>query len=206
MIHKFGWLFRIIYPHFEWLRPLDFENTVYLTFDDGPVPEATDFVLQTLKKYNVKATFFCVGDNIKKHPDIFNKVVSDGHTCGNHTYNHLNGRKNDTHTYIENIRKCQELLPEISGKPLFRPPYGRLKKNQIKLIQKNYRIIMWDVLTQDYNASLEKEKCLKSAIKATENGSIVLFHDSMKAYDNLRYVLPRYIEKTLSLGYQFKTL
>lgn len=208
MLHKFGWPFRLLYPSFEWKKPISDAKTIFLTFDDGPVPVATEFVLDTLRRFHIKATFFCVGDNVVKHPGVFDRLMKEGHRWGNHTYHHLNGRHHSTGAYLENVERCQQQLPVPAkeGLPLFRPPYGRLKLQQAQQLKHNYRIIMWDVLTGDYNPELTPKKCLKNAVRATENGSIVLCHDSMKTYDTLSYVLPRYIETMLTKGYQFNVL
>lgn len=195
------------------------EKIVYLTFDDGPIPNVTSFVLNTLKSFNVKATFFCIGDNISKHPEVFEQIKTDGHAIGNHTYNHLKGWKTDDETYIDNFWKCQEL----TGTNLFRPPYGRIRKSQIEKLVASYElqvrgnskfkiqnskldIIMWDVLSGDFDLKLSPEKCYQNVIKHTRNGSIIVFHDSLKAWDRLEYALPKSIEYLLQQGYQFKTL
>ncbi len=195
------------------------EKFVYLTFDDGPIPNVTSFVLNTLKSFNVKATFFCIGDNISKHPEVFEQIKADGHVIGNHTYNHLKGWKTDNETYLDNFWKCQAL----TGTNLFRPPYGRIKKSQIKDLVTSYElqvtgnsqpvthnqqlnIIMWDVLSGDFDLNLSPEKCYQNVIKNTRNGSIIVFHDSLKAWDRLEYALPKSIEYLLQQGYQFKVL
>jgi peptidoglycan/xylan/chitin deacetylase (PgdA/CDA1 family) len=176
---------------------------IYLTFDDGPVPGPTDFALETLRSFDAKATFFCIGDNIVKHPGMFKKVIDAGHAVGNHTFNHLNGWKTSPSKYFENMQLCQQQLPATSK--LFRPPFGRIKRSQVSLL-KNHRIIMWDVLTFDYDKSLDSEKCLAGSLNAVRPGSIIVFHDSIKAEKNLTYVLPRFIDGCRSAGYSFKTL
>lgn len=181
------------------------EKIVYLTFDDGPIPNVTDFVLNTLKSFEVKATFFCIGDNIIKHPEIFERLKKEGHAIGNHTFNHLKGWNIDVETYIANTIKCQELTQTN----LFRPPYGRIKKSQISNLKSqisNLQIIMWDVLSGDFDINLSPEKCLQNVIKNTDNGSIIVFHDSLKAFDRLKYVLPKAIQHLSDKGYQFGTL
>lgn len=198
------------------------EKIVYLTFDDGPIPNVTDFVLNTLKSFNIKATFFCIGDNITKHPQVFERIKDEGHTVGNHTYNHLKGWKTNDETYIENFWKCQEL----TGTNLFRPPYGRIKKSQInKLVgswlpmamgmavgdklkteKRELQIVMWDVLSGDFDIKLSPEKCYQNVVRNVRNGSIIVFHDSLKAWDRLEYALPKAIEYLLERGYKFKTL
>lgn len=190
------------YPSLLW-RVNTSQKEIYLTFDDGPVPGPTDFVLETLEKYKAKATFFCIGDNIRKHPDQFKKIIDANHSVGNHTFNHLNGWKTSSEIYLQNVNECQALLP---GNRLFRPPFGRIKKSQISLIKKNYQIVMWDLLTFDYDKSLAEEKCLRGAMSAARSGSIVVFHDSIKAEKNLTYVLPRFMEHCATEGYSFKAL
>lgn len=184
------------------------DKEVYLTFDDGPVPGPTDFVLETLTSYDVTGTFFCIGDNVRKHGAEFQKVVDAGHAIGNHTFNHFNGWRVPAGRYLENVQLCQHhLMLHGNNNPgnLFRPPFGRIRSSQIKLL-KDYRIVMWDVLTFDYDRSLPPETSLKGSLKAVRPGSIVVFHDSLKAESNLRYVLPRFIEDLLLRGYTFKQL
>lgn len=178
------------------------EPAIYLTFDDGPIPELTTWVLDVLKEYNVKATFFCVGDNILKNPQIFERIKQEGHQVGNHTFNHLKGWKVTQTNYLENIEKCQVL----TNTNLFRPPYGRIKKSQYKMLAKNYKVVFWDVLTYDYDIFMTPEKCLENSIKYTRNGSIIVFHDNIKAQKNLKFALPHYIEHFLKLNYKFVTL
>jgi peptidoglycan/xylan/chitin deacetylase (PgdA/CDA1 family) len=178
------------------------EKVVYLTFDDGPIPNVTDFVLNTLKSYDIKATFFCIGDNIRKHPHLFEKLKLQGHTIGNHTYNHLKGWKTDDKAYLDNVLKCQE----FTGTNLFRPPYGRIRKSQINALKSTFEIIMWDVLSGDFDTSLSAEKCCENVIKNVRNGSIIVFHDSLKAWDRLHYALPKSIAFLLDKGYRFETL
>lgn len=200
-----------LYPQLVWKRDTQ-EKKIFLTFDDGPVPGATEFVLETLKKNDARATFFCIGENVRKHPDVFSKVVEAGHVIGNHTFNHLKGWNYSTQEYIDNVRLCESqfnltgIVNQQSGvKPLFRPPYGRIKRGQIRALS-NYRIIMWDVLTHDYIASFSPERCLSGAIRATRPGSIVVFHDSIKAERNMMYALPRHLEYFSEKGYSFDTL
>lgn len=178
---------------------------IYLTFDDGPIPIVTPFVLNILKQYNAKATFFCIGDNVRKHPDIFEQVKNDGHAIGNHTFNHLKGWKTPDETYLDNFLQTDKLLDT----KLFRPPYGRIKRSQIKLLQEakpGLKIIMWSVLSADFDVNLSPEKCLEYVMKHTKPGSIVLFHDSLKAYDRITYALPRAMEIWSKAGYSFNPL
>lgn len=211
MIFRTPFFLPLIYPQLEW-RISTQEKKIFLTFDDGPVPGPTEFVLDTLKKFNAKATFFCIGDNVRKHPQVFKKVVEDGHSIGNHTFHHLKGWSCTTHEYIENIDLCDRQfnatgiqLPASGDQNLFRPPYGRIKRNQIRSL-KSYRIIMWDVLSQDYLQSNSPEQCLRGSIRATRTGSIVVFHDSVKAERNLMYSLPRYLRHFNDKGFSFEVL
>ncbi|MFV8341793.1 polysaccharide deacetylase family protein [Flavobacterium sp. XS2P39] len=193
---KTNQIIKQIFSNFIWDIP-NTENKVYLTFDDGPIPEITEWVLEELRKHNSKATFFCIGDNINKHPELFKKVISEGHAIGNHTYKHLNGWKTATQDYLVNTELCQEMIykhSEVSNlKPkLFRPPYGKIKTSQSKQIRKlGYQIIMWDVLSADFDQNLSKEACLENVLSNVKSGSIIVFHDSIKAFKNLEYALPR---------------
>lgn len=212
-----GWLLSAIYPSLVWRRKVK-EKVLYLTFDDGPVPGVTEYVLEELERFGAKATFFCVGDNIRKHPGIFDKVVQAGHMAGNHTFNHLKGWNTEDESYLDNIRKCEEAMSgQLSekkdfnailcrDKKLFRPPYGLIRKSQIALLKRDFEIIMWDVLTGDFNKELSPEKCLRKAIRYTDKGSIVIFHDSVKAERNMSYALPRFLEHFSSRGYRFEVL
>ncbi|UIR57144.1 polysaccharide deacetylase family protein [Sphingobacterium sp. SRCM116780] len=178
------------------------ENKIYLTFDDGPIPELTSFILDTLQHFNIKATFFCVGENIKKNPHLFERILLEGHQVGNHTYSHLKGWETNDDVYLENVQRCQELTKSN----LFRPPYGRAKKSQLKKLYSRYQIIMWDVLTGDFDLQLTPEKCLENAIKNTENGSIIVFHDNIKAVPRVQYALPKTIQYLLDKNYRFEVL
>lgn len=190
-----------IYPKAIWRKEKE-KNNIYLTFDDGPIPEITHWILDCLKEYQVKATFFCVGENIKKHPEIFNRILAEGHAVGNHTYNHLRGWDSEDQIYFQNIEKCEKL----TNSRLFRPPYGRAKKSQMKVLAQDYKIIMWDVLTGDYDPKISPEQCYKNCVNYTRNGSIIVFHDNIKAINNVKYALPKSIEQLLRKGYRFKTL
>jgi peptidoglycan/xylan/chitin deacetylase (PgdA/CDA1 family) len=222
MIHRVPFFLPWLYPNLVWRIPTS-EKELFLTFDDGPVPGVTDFVLQTLKKYSCKATFFCIGENVQKHPAVFKKVVEDGHTIGNHTFNHVKGWSTSLSKYIDNIKQCDNILHNskfeiqdsefiakdsgfsTQGSRLFRPPYGRITRKQIKALS-NYKIILWDVLTIDYNKNVSPESCLRNSIGATRPGSIIVFHDSLKAERNMMYALPRYIEYFHEQGFVFKAL
>lgn len=204
MIFRTPRLLPWIYPELTW-RVTTTQKEIYLTFDDGPVPGPTEFVLETLAQHQAKATFFCIGDNVRKHPQIFTKLVQAGHSVGNHTFNHLPGWRYSTAEYIDNIARCQRefILHQVTPAPIFRPPYGRISFSQIRALKGDYRIIMWDVLTRDYTRSLTPERCLAGTIQATRSGSIVVFHDSLKAERSLRYVLPRYLQYLRDEGYAF---
>ncbi|MDN4164389.1 polysaccharide deacetylase family protein [Cytophagales bacterium LB-30] len=204
IFHKTPFFLPWLFPHYVWHKERG-ERKIYLTFDDGPIPEVTEFVLEQLDKYQAKATFFCVGHNIEKHPAIFHQVVAAGHSVGNHTFHHVKGTKTPLATYLEEVQKGEEQLGQWS-QSLFRPPYGRLRPAQAKVLKKDYQIIMWDVLTGDYEARKSAEICLQQSIKATRGGSIVLFHDSIKSYTTLQYVLPRYLGHFQALGYTYEAL
>lgn len=196
------WL-KALFPNYHW-RIKTKEKVLYLTFDDGPIPDVTEFVLDTLNKYKALATFFCIGDNVNKHPEIYKKLLASFHSIGNHTYNHLNGWKSDPETYIQNYHQCNETLKVKTN--LFRPPHGRITQKQARQLPSDTKVIMWDVLSGDFDKDLCREKCLKKSIEHTRRGSIVVFHDSLKAKNNLYYTLPRYLEHFSSLGYRFETL
>ncbi len=190
-----------IYPQAIWRKEKN-KNNIYLTFDDGPIPEITPWILDCLKERKIKATFFCVGDNVVKHPEIFSRILSEGHVVGNHTFNHLKGWESDDDLYLNNVSKCDE----VTNSNFFRPPYGRIKKSQLKELSKEYKIIMWDVLTGDYDARISPEQCYKNCINYCRNGSIIVFHDNIKAIENLKYALPKSIDYLIEKGFKFKTL
>jgi len=189
------------YPKLVWEIPNN-ENKIYLTFDDGPIPEVTDWVLDLLKQYNIKATFFCIGDNVVKHPAVFQRIITEDHAVGNHTFNHLNGWKTSSETYLANIEACKEIVSTT----IFRPPYGRIKKTQVQDLTKEYKIIMWDVLSGDFDAKTSPEKCYNNVVENAKEGSIIVFHDSVKASKNLKYALPKVIEYLLEKGFVFDVL
>lgn len=194
-------LMRKIYPSAIW-RVTTKEKRVFLTFDDGPIPEVTPWVLAQLKKYNAKATFFCIGANIDKHPDIFQQIISEGHAIGNHTYDHLNGWKTETNEYLANISLCDSK----TRSKIFRPPYGRMKRSQCSKLHAQYSVVMWDVLSGDFDQKISPEKCLKNVLSKTREGSIVVFHDSLKAKKNLYHALPEFLKHFSEKGWQFVAL
>lgn len=203
-LHKSPFWLRSLFPKYIWRQPIvKGEPSIYLTFDDGPIPEITPWVLEQLAAYQAQATFFCIGDNVRKHPAVFRRLQADGHAIGNHTFNHLKGWKTPVSTYVDNARRCEDYLQTN----LFRPPYGRIKKAQAEILSRaNYKIIMWDVLVGDWSANLTAEDCLKACLKHSCDGSIIVFHDSLKAEEKLRYVLPKVLEHFHKLGYSFKAL
>ena len=182
------------------------EPKVYLTFDDGPTPEITEWVLEQLKKYEAKATFFCIGNNIEKYPAIFEKVINEGHTIGNHTFNHVKGWETTNKTYLNEVHNCEEIIQKSSienhQSKLFRPPYGKIKPSQSKALRKKgFKIIMWDVLSVDFDKNITPEKCLNNVIDNVENGSIIVFHDSVKAFQNLEIALPKTLDFLKKKGF-----
>ncbi len=190
-----------LFPNYTWKIPST-HKTVYLTFDDGPIPEVTPWVLEQLAAYQAKATFFCVGDNVQKHPQVFQQVIKEGHTVGNHTYNHLKGWSTDNVPYFHNVRHCAHLVKSS----LFRPPYGKMKPKQRQFLQRHYRIVMWDILSGDFDPTISNEQCLNNVMRNVEAGSIIVFHDSLKAEEKLRYVLPKVLEQLSAQGYTFEAL
>ncbi len=178
------------------------EKAVYLTFDDGPIPEVTPWVLDVLDKYGIKATFFMVGDNARRYPDLLQEVVRRGHGVGNHTMNHLQGRKVTTEDYLANTAVANEMLKTN----LFRPPHGLMRFSQSKALKKDYLVVMYDVVTRDYARNTDGEEVLENVKRYTRNGSIIVFHDSLKSIDKLRYALPRAIEWLLANGYNIEKI
>ena len=191
-------LYRMLFPETVW-RIHKREHTVYLTFDDGPMPEVTPWVRDTLDHYGVKATFFCVGDNVARNPELFQEIKRRGHTVGNHTMNHLQGSKVTTRAYLHNVFKAHELI----GSTLFRPPHGLLRWGQSKVLRSRFTIVMYDLVTRDYSRKLTGERVLTNVRRYARNGSIIVFHDSLKAERNMKYALPRAIEWLQSQGYKF---
>ncbi|MDN0053747.1 polysaccharide deacetylase family protein [Bacteroides caecigallinarum] len=193
-------LIRCLYPSAIWRMDKD-KKAVYLTFDDGPIPRVTPWVLDVLDRYGIKATFFMVGDNIRKHPDEFRMVVERGHRIGNHTFNHIRGLSYDINSYLENTDKACRMMMNTN---LFRPPHGYMSPKQYAELKKRYMIIMWDLVTRDYNRKFTGEQILQKVKKYARNGSIITFHDSLKSEENIRYALPKAIEWLMEQGYEFK--
>ena len=196
-----GWI-RLLYPGLEWKRSAGGQPTIYMTFDDGPIPELTPWVLDCLKAHSAHATFFCVGENAERYPEILERIRDEGHAIGNHTFNHLNGWRTPTSRYLSNVARSHV----VAADKLFRPPYGRMRRRQIRHIKKQgYRVVMWDILPQDYRANISPQQCLKNSLKCRD-GSVVVFHDNLKAIRNLKYVLPRFLAHYAGMGYRFSSL
>ncbi|HNW50011.1 MAG TPA: polysaccharide deacetylase family protein [Prolixibacteraceae bacterium] len=193
--------FHGLFPGAIWKKPSE-GKVVYLTFDDGPVPGVTPAVLKILQHYGIKATFFCVGENVCKHPDVFELIKEKGHAVGNHTYNHLHGLKNRTAPYLDNVEKADQVI----GSNLFRPPYGLMKGSQYRAIRAKFNVIMWDVISCDYDPKLSPEDCFNNVSDFVRDGSIITFHDSYKSEKNVLNALPMVIERLLSEGYSFKRI
>jgi len=183
---------------------------IYLTFDDGPIPELTPYVLDILDDLNAKATFFCVGENILKHPGIARNIIQRGHVIGNHTHNHIKGWQYSVTDYIKNVAQFEQAYLDVINHPapkIFRPPYGRMRKPQIKALKnRGYRIIMWNLLSYDFDNKANPETGLRKMIGKTQNGSIIVFHDNLKASKSLKIILPGYIKVFSERGFAFKTL
>jgi peptidoglycan-N-acetylglucosamine deacetylase len=203
---KTPWWLKKIYPSFIWNIKTN-EKIVYLSFDDGPHEKATPFVLDELKKYNAKATFFCIGKNVTSLPDLYKRVMEEGHTVGNHTNNHLNGWKTDDIKYLQDVKDAAQHIDSS----LFRPPYGRIKSFQAKNIpaamkDETAKIIMWDVLSGDFDTDITKKQCLQNVVLNVKQGSIVVFHDSEKAFNHLEYCLPLTLKFLSEKGFGIKSL
>jgi len=197
-----------LFPNLIWDIPTKSKD-IYLTFDDGPTPEITNWVLKTLKQFNAKATFFCIGKNVEHHPSIFQEIIQDGHGVGNHTHNHVKGWKTNTKSYIDEVFLCEKAFEgqNFKSNKLFRPPYGQITPKQIKKLQEiNYKIVMWNVLSVDWDQSLSKETCLSNVMNHVNYGSIVVFHDSIKALKNMQYTLPKVLEYFSDKGFTFKRI
>ena len=199
---KAPFLLKKIYPkNLIWNKPS--QDSVYLTFDDGPHPFATPFVLDQLSKYNAKATFFCIGKNIVEHPEIYHNILAGGHKAGNHTHTHLSGWKANTQSYLDNIQNAAQFI----NSKLFRPPYGRIRGSQAdQILKQGYKIIMWDVLCGDFDETISAEKCWENIALNIEPGSIVVFHDSTKAWERMRYALPKTLAFCVKKGWKMESL
>jgi len=212
---KIPFVVKKMFPNYIWDIATT-ENVIYLTFDDGPTPEITNWTLDTLKAYHAKATFFCIGNNIEKHPEIFRNIIEHGHTIGNHTQNHVKGWKTKTADYISEVEQAQENIHKEKPQQhtaaskaikLFRPPYGKLTSKQGKnLMALGYNIVMWDILSFDWDRNISEAKCLKNVITKTKPGSIVVFHDSVKASKNMQSTLPKVLKYFTEKGFVFKAL
>jgi len=198
-----------MFPNYVW-DVATTQKELYLTFDDGPTPDITTWTLDILKTHNAKATFFCIGDNIEKHPDLFQNIIDDGHCIGNHTQHHIKGWKTSNSDYLTEVKTTQSVIDKYlthNTSKLFRPPYGQIKPKQGKqLINLGYRIIMWDVLSFDWDHTISEEKCLENVISKSKPGSIIVFHDSIKASKRMKYALPKVLEEFSTKGYAFKAL
>ena len=194
-------LIRKLLPGSIWRMPGS-GKTVYLTFDDGPTPGVTEHVLSMLAEHNAKATFFCIGNCVEKHPELFKKLLEDGHAIGNHTYSHTNGWKVSLNNYIEDVEKCNQIFQS----KLFRPPYGKISPRQFLQLRKSYTIVMWDVLSMDYETRLNSETCLNNVLDHIRNGSIITFHDSLKAWPRLKEILPQILKELSTVGFTFSVI
>lgn len=192
------WL-RWLYPQALWRMDVN-DHSVYLTFDDGPIPESTPYILKVLKEFDVKATFFVVGDNVRKYPELYQQILNEGHRVGNHTYNHIGGARHSIYTYEKNVKKCDDLIHSN----LFRPPHGWMRPTQYHRFKHKFRIVMWDLVTRDYSKRLSAYDVVRNVHLYARNGSIITFHDSLKSIDKLHYALPASLRYLKSQGYEFK--
>ena len=201
LIERPPFCYRALFPGAHW-RFNENEKVVFLTFDDGPIPEMTPWILDLLDDYGIKAVFFCVGDNVRKHPEIYREILARGHRVGNHTFHHLQGLRVITKDYLKDVKEAEKLIDS----KLFRPPYGHLRLPQFFRLRNDYTMIMWDVVTRDYSCLMTPERVFDNVKKYTRNGSVIVFHDSLKGSDKTRYALPRSIEWLLEQGYQFRLI
>ena len=201
MIVKSPIILKKLFPSLTWEIETK-KKEIFLSFDDGPHPEITPWVLDCLNKYNAKATFFCVGENVCNYPETFKNIINNGHSVGNHSYNHLNGWKTKNSQYYNNIEEAGKFIDSS----LFRPPYGRITPSQINKLKNSYSIIMWSVLTYDFDKDISNEQCFRNSIISTKPGSIVVFHDSKKSFDNLKYALPKFLDHFKNLDYSINSL
>ncbi|MAX05780.1 MAG: polysaccharide deacetylase family protein [Flavobacteriales bacterium] len=201
MFVKIPKFIQILFPSIIW-RQKNYQNNIWLTFDDGPTPKVTPFILNTLKEENVKATFFLVGEQIERQPDLYSQIISDGHVIANHSYSHINSWKSNTLDYLNDIEKCQKLMPKNK---LFRPPYGKISALQIRRLKKKYKIILWDVLSWDFSLSIAPSKVKRNVMKNTKQGSIIVFHNNQKSFQNLTSILKETIQELKQKGFSFST-
>ncbi len=190
-----------LFPNFVWRIPTE-EKKIFLTFDDGPIPESTPWILKELEKHNAEATFFCVGDNIIKHPHLFHQMMKGNFGLGSHTFNHLSGWGTENIQYFHNVRRGATLIKSA----MFRPPYGRLRPSQVPFLMRHYYIVMWDVLSGDFDPKISAQQCLDNVMENAAPGSIIVFHDSLKSFDKLQYVLPEVLKHLSADGYRFESL
>ena len=204
-VHTPQWL-KLIFPRqLVWSMPAGDEPAVYLTFDDGPNPLATPFVLDQLSQAGGKGTFFCVGENVSRYPELYNRLKAEGHSTGNHTYNHLNGWKTTVDNYLDNIKKADSVI----GSHIFRPPYGKIKRRQVRRLtaqQPGWKVYMWDIISGDFDAGISAQQCADNVLRYVKPGSIVVFHDSQKAWDRMQHALPQVIDHCVKNGWQLKAL
>ncbi len=198
-----NWLMQKMYPNYRWNMPKDGKK-IYLTFDDGPHPEITSFVLDELKKFNAKATFFCIGKNVVAHPETYKRILTEGHATGNHTHNHLNGWKVSDKEYFDNIVAARKVIDSN----LFRPPYGKITSFAGKFLRENtdLNIVMWSVLSGDFDIHITEQRCLDNVLRSAKEGSIIVFHDSEKAFVRMRYALPSVLKHFSEKGFQFEKI
>ena len=201
MFVKIPKFIQILFPSIIW-RQKNYQNNIWLTFDDGPTPKVTPFILNTLKEEKVKATFFLVGEQIERQPDLYNQIISDGHVIANHSYSHINSWKSNNLDYLNDIEKCQQLMPKNK---LFRPPYGKISALQIRRLKKKYKIILWDVLSWDFSLSIAPSKVKRNVMKNTKQGSIIVFHNNQKSFQNLTSILKETIQELKQKGFSFST-
>ena len=201
-------LFQHLYPAAIWHGDRN-KNQIYLTFDDGPVPTVTEYILDVLQEHSVKATFFCVGENVDRHPAIFARILREGHGIGNHTFNHLNGWKVNDRDYLENIDRCFGLFRQHGYHEdllLFRPPYGKIRRETLRKLKDTCKVIMWDVLSYDFSSKVPQEKSLGKSLQYTQNGTIIIFHDSLKTWSKLKFLISQYILVMKEKNYEFCTI
>ncbi|WP_417589481.1 polysaccharide deacetylase family protein [Owenweeksia hongkongensis] len=198
---KSPWWLKALYPNLTWNIPTK-DKVVYLTFDDGPTPEITEWVMDRLAQHQALGTFFLIGKNVAENPEIYQQLKDVGHSTGNHTYNHFNGWRYTTQDYLDNVKACEDIFPSR----LFRPPYGRIKRKQAKALKKDYNIIMWDILSGDFDTSIDGERCYKNVVKHVQPGSIIVFHDSVKAWPRLQVALPKTLEYLKEKGFRMEAL